>query len=47
MRMVGMALGCCIGNFLWQTVAEHDWRKAADRSYFQALALGLVYLTMI
>lgn len=37
-------VGLTAGNFLWEAMApEKKWIRAAERSFFQAVALG-VYL---
>jgi hypothetical protein len=34
-------IGLTIGNFLYQVVAQKNWKKAGEISFFQAVALGM------
>jgi len=47
--MYGTAIVVCagltIGNFIWQAFGKREWDKAAERSFFQAVALGAFLLT--
>lgn len=38
-------IGLTSSNFAWQYVNNHDWMVAAERSYFQLMAIGaLVFI---
>ncbi len=38
-------IGLSIGNFVWQAMrGSHDWGQAAERSFFQGVALLAVVL---
>lgn len=37
---VGCLVGLVLGNFAYQAWNGHNWAVAADRSYFQALAVA-------
>ena len=39
MRFKYLLLGFAIGNFLVQWITVQDWGTAAERTFFQALAL--------
>lgn len=44
---VALWFGLAIGNFLWQTISwKKDWGKAAEASFYQAIALGAFLLLM-
>lgn len=32
--------GLIFGNFLYQLFTKRDWKKAADRSYFQVVSMA-------
>lgn len=36
-------MGLTAGNILWQILTQHDFPKAAERSYFQGWAFLLVW----
>jgi hypothetical protein len=40
--MIGSAVGCVAGNFLYQAFGEGDWLRAAEISFFQVWALAAV-----
>jgi hypothetical protein len=43
---LNVVAGLCVGNFLWQMLSfSYDWQRAFDRSYFQAIAIGLLWFT--
>jgi hypothetical protein len=39
-------LALTVGNFAWQAVTEKAWGVAAERSFFQALALLAAWWAM-
>lgn len=39
-------IGLILGNVFWQSLTARDWRAAADRSYWEAWALGIYALTL-
>jgi len=39
-------VGLTIANFIWEVFMKRDWGKAIEKSFFQAVALGL-YLPII
>jgi hypothetical protein len=40
MSAVYVFAGLTVGNFIGQAFGKRDWRKATDRSFFQAVAIG-------
>jgi hypothetical protein len=44
--LVLVAVGCTIGNFIYQMFAGGDWGVALERSYFQAGALLAAAVTL-
>lgn len=42
---INIGLGLAIGSFIYQVFTQQDWALAAERSFFQFVALGIfVYL---
>lgn len=39
-------LSLMAGNYLWQGMTEHNWSLAAERSFFQATAIGILGLCL-
>ncbi len=38
-------LACALGNFIWQAIPPgHNWDKALERCYFQAVPLLIIRL---
>lgn len=37
-------LGMAAGNFLYQAITASDWETAFERTFFQAIAVGLIWL---
>ena len=37
---VGVLIGLILGNFFYQSFSGHDWYRAFDRSFFQAIAIA-------
>lgn len=42
--LVGAAL--TLANFFWQLLFDRDWFQAAERSYFQLIAIAIFLLTL-
>ncbi len=40
---ISMAVGMLLGNFIWQLATLHDWARAGDRSWFQGVAIMLLW----
>lgn len=40
MRYIATIAGLTIGNFIWAAIKSKDWSKAAELSFFQAIAVG-------
>ena len=38
-RAISLLIGFVLANFGFQLVTKSDWERAADRSFFQAIAL--------
>ena len=43
MIALAVLIGLCAGNFFYQALTGQDWTVAFDRTYFQAVALGVAY----
>lgn len=41
---IGVLVGLTIGNFMWVMMRKEEWNKAVERSFYQALALGIYLL---
>ena len=39
---VALTAGC----FIWQAFGPHEWGKAAERSFFQGLAIALLLVVL-
>lgn len=37
--------GLSVGNFLYQAITKKNWSRAAEISFFQAVALGMFVFT--
>lgn len=47
MKLFTLGAALVIGNFLWQLMgSEPNWTIAAERSYFQAVALFAAWLIL-
>ena len=45
MMLLALWIGLSIGNFVWQALQGYsNWNQAAERSFFQAVALLAVFL---
>jgi hypothetical protein len=44
-KAVMLWAGLSLGNFLYQAIGKKDWSRAAEISFFQAVALGMFVFT--
>lgn len=45
--MIIATLGLVAGNFVYQVFGPHEWSVAAERSFFQIVAVAAVWIVMI
>ncbi len=46
-RISACAFGLIAGNYIFQAFNMHDWALAADRSFFQTMALLAMWLSLV
>jgi hypothetical protein len=44
MKVVSVILALAIGNFFYQAMTGHQWRTAAERSWFQGWAIVIYWM---
>lgn len=44
MKFVSLALALVASNFIYQAVTSRNWKVAAERSWFQVVAIFLAFL---
>lgn len=45
-RTIVMILGFVLGNFIYQAMGHQDWGAASERSFFETVALGALWLSL-
>ena len=44
MKFILVALAMTAGNFIYQVFKKRDWERAFEISFFQAVAIGVLWL---
>lgn len=44
MKFIIVTLGLAAGNYIYQAFTGHNWGLATERSFFQAVAIGVMWL---
>lgn len=45
-RILGAGLGFITANYIYQAFGAHDWSVATERSFFQALPLAWIWVSL-